>query len=209
MHGRAEYLIKSLELNNQSYNNAKELLHSAFASTSLQKYNTVKMFSELKLKPSDEPFSYIGKVKSLMENLKLLNMTGEEFAQYFVWEGLNDSFKQHLISITNNVRPSLDDILKYFFEASERYNQDSKIMSKTSDKAKHDKMSSTGLAVSVEKSEKQKGCFLCSSDGKNSIHKVSACEAFKTPEAKLKHLKDLGRCLKCSGLGHMAKKLQF
>ena len=62
VHGQAEYLIKSLELNNQSRDNAKDLLHSAFASTSLQKYNTVKMFSELKLKPSDEPFSYIGKV---------------------------------------------------------------------------------------------------------------------------------------------------
>ena len=92
-----------------------------------------------------------------MENLKLLNMTVEEFAQYFVWEGLNDSFKQHLINITNNVRPSLDDIFKYFFETSERYNQDSKIMSKTSDKVKHEKMSSTSLAAAVEKSKKTKG----------------------------------------------------
>ena len=61
VHGRAAYLISSLELSNQSYDNAKDLLRSAFASTSLQKYNTVKLLSELKLKQSDDSFSYIGK----------------------------------------------------------------------------------------------------------------------------------------------------
>ncbi|XP_068214776.1 uncharacterized protein [Palaemon carinicauda] len=151
VHGRAEYLINSLELSSQSYEDAKNLLSCAFASTDLQKYNTVRMFSELKLKSSDDPFSYIGRVRSLIENVKLLKMKGDDFAQYFVWEGLNETFKQHLISITNNVRPSLEDIQEHFFEASDRYLQDSKAHSKTIVKEKCEKVSECEVYRTPEK----------------------------------------------------------
>ncbi|XP_066951854.1 uncharacterized protein [Macrobrachium rosenbergii] len=208
VHGRAEYLIDSLELSSQSYEDAKNLLSSAFASTDLQKYNTVRMFCELKLKSSDDPFSYIGKVRSLMENVKLLKMSGNDFAQYFVWEGLNETFKQHLISITNNVRPSLKAIQEHFFETSDRYMQESKAHSKLIVKAKCEKVSSTNLAISVEKSNLQKGCLLCCNSDYPS-HKVSECEVYKTPEKKLERIIELGRCLKCCGQGNLANNCFF
>ncbi|XP_068216710.1 uncharacterized protein [Palaemon carinicauda] len=208
VHGRAEYLINSLELSSQSYEDAKNLLSCAFASTDLQKYNTVRMFSELKLKSSDDPFSYIGRVRSLIENVKLLKMNGDDFAQYFVWEGLNETFKQHLISITNNVRPSLEDIQEHFFEASDRYLPDSKAHSKTIVKEKCEKVSSTNLAISVDKRNIQRGCLLCCNSD-YPLHKVSECEVYRTPEKKLERIVELGRCLKCCGQGHLANNCFF
>ena len=205
VHGRAKYLINSLELDSQSYTKTKELLRSAFASTSLQKYNTVKMFAELKLKPAEDPFLYIGKVRSLVENMTVLKMKPEDFAQFFVWEGLNDSFKQHLINITNKIRPDLEEINKYFFEASDRYIQDGKLKARVSDKSRSDN-NSVNFAIAVEKVKNPIRCCLCSSD---SDHKISECNVYETPEAKVKRLKELGRCLKCGGHGHRAKNCSF
>ena len=69
--GRAKYLIESLESDNQGYSQAKALLEKGFASTDIQKFNTIKLLSEISLENCDDPFEYLSKMKNIQENVKL------------------------------------------------------------------------------------------------------------------------------------------
>ena len=60
-------------------------------------------------------------MKSIINSFRNLKIDVDTVLQYFIWNGLNDRFQNHLISITNNVKPSLDEIATHIFEATERY----------------------------------------------------------------------------------------
>ena len=57
--GKASLLIDSLDPDMQTYGDAKELPLSAFATSSLQKFNIIKQMAEIKLTYADEPFKYM------------------------------------------------------------------------------------------------------------------------------------------------------
>ncbi len=99
--GRALLLVDSLEADKQSYTQAKILLQSALASPDTQRFNTIKQISEMKLTYENDPFEYISKMRNLTESVKNLNIDAESFLQYFFWNGLNDTFKNQIVQITN------------------------------------------------------------------------------------------------------------
>lgn len=108
-------LIKSLEGDQQSYDTAKELLLKAFASPITQKFNIIERLAELKLARQDDPYVFISEMRVIVETFKKLNIDTEAILQYFVWRGLNQTFKDQLIDITNCNKPSFTQISDSIF----------------------------------------------------------------------------------------------
>ena len=168
--GNAKTLLKSLEADKQTFKSAKELLITAFASEVKRKLNTISRLTELNLGYQDDPFDYISKVKNLHESVKTLNMKTDDFIQYFVWRGLNQSFQTHLTHITSETVPSLTSILDNFFDANERYQQTRKLAKSKNHQSlgvktkEFSPTNSSSYAVKVTTKETKVSCSLCSSN---------------------------------------------
>ena len=121
--GRAKTLLKSLDIDKQGYNQGKEILCKALVSLATQTYNVLKQLSSMNLDDCDDPFDYISKMRSITERFKTLNITVEFVLHYFFWTGLSDSFRSHIIQITNHHKPTLKEINDCIFEACERYRE--------------------------------------------------------------------------------------
>ena len=119
--GRARLLLDSLELDKQTYSEAKKLLVSAFASPETRRTNTIKNLLDLRLQDKDDPYAFISKLRAIKESVDTLNIDAYEFLRYFCWQALNDEFKKHFIQITGKTTPSLDEILNNYFTACDRY----------------------------------------------------------------------------------------
>ena len=113
--GRGALLLDSLSAGERSYEEAKKVLTFAFASSPVHIFNTIRQISEMKLNYEDEPFVYIGKIKTLSESVHSLKITQDHFLQYFFWNGLNENFRSHLVQITGNSKPSLAQIKDNLF----------------------------------------------------------------------------------------------
>ena len=72
--GKAKTLLKSLEADKQSYEEAKKLLICAFASPENRKFSTISKLTQLKLSYEDDPYEYISKVKMLQESVKCFDI---------------------------------------------------------------------------------------------------------------------------------------
>ncbi|XP_064116582.1 uncharacterized protein LOC135222425 [Macrobrachium nipponense] len=208
--GRASILLENLEISKQTYTDAKKLLKEALASRSLQKFNVIKQLSEMKLEYGTDPFSYIGKITNVTETFSTLEIKVDDILQYFIWQGMNESFKAQLVNVTNHVRPSLEEIKEKFFEASERYMD---VTRKFNERGK----SSTSLAVNVKYEDNEtnrisnadatsprKKCTLCQEN-----HARHKCIKYKEPEHKLRRLAELNGCKKCANIGHTTDKCDF
>ena len=189
--GKAKILIKSLEADKQSYQEAKDLLISAFASPESRKFSCIKKLTELKLEYSDEPFEFISTIKMLCESVKTLKFNTDDFLQYFVWEALNKSFQTHLINITGKTKPSIKEILDNFFVANERYSANLKSRkSKTVAGQNFSKpvKSSASYAVKVDAKSTSNAskCPLCTRlNMKDCDHPLYKCSKFDNPKLKL------------------------
>ena len=124
--GRALTLVNSLEASKQGYVHAKELLIKAFASGDTLSFNVIRQLSELRLDSGDDPYEFISKVRLIIERFDKYKIDVGNIIQFFMWEGMNNQFKEHLIQITNKGKPSLKEITEKFFEACERYNTQGK-----------------------------------------------------------------------------------
>ena len=209
--GRAQSLINSLEVTNQSYQQAVALLTKALASKEAQISNTIKTLTSLKLKYSDEPFEFYSKFKNIMENIATLQIGASDFARFFIWDALNDSFQNQLRAVTNKNFPTLTEIDDSFFSACERYdNAREKFNSKKAKANEYhsNKNVSTSLAADVNynKGEKKKiYCILCIKDGhKNVSHSLKECNTYADATSKIKKLNSLKGCISCGRLNHMA-----
>ena len=119
---RARSLLHSLELDKQSYIDAKNLLIEAFATPEIRKAPTIRMLVSLRFGELDDPYLFISSLRGIKEPVDLLDIDSNEFLRYFVWKALNEEFKKLLIQITTKTHPSLDEIiLKNFFVACDRY----------------------------------------------------------------------------------------
>ena len=210
--GRALILVESLEADKQGYSHAKALLLKALASDDAQRFKVLRQLSQLKLSPHCDPYEYISKVRLIIERVRKLNISVDNVLQFFIWEGLNDSFKTHLVHITNTSKPALSDIVDKFFEASERYcSQPNKVNHFKLNPAKNATSSvpeATSLAVDAKyvRQSNFKPCSLCSKfDGTQADHPIYKCTKFDTAEAKLEKLKQLRGCVKCSNTNHNSK----
>ena len=95
--GRASYLLQSLELDKQSYQDAKQLLTNAFATTEVRKSSTIKKLLELKLRDTDDPYLFISNLRAITESVEKLKIDSKEFLRFFAWNALNDEFRKVLV----------------------------------------------------------------------------------------------------------------
>ena len=209
--------MESLEADKQGYSHAKQLLLKALASDDTQKFNVLRQSSHLKLSSNTDPYEFISKVRLIMERVRKLKMTVDCILQFFIWEGLNDSFKNHLIQITNSSKPTLNEIVDKFFEASERCCRQSKktkeIIKLSSPKASNaTDHGATSLAVDVkyERDKAFKPCSICTKvDGKLADHPIHKCAKFDSAEAKIDKIGNFKGCIKCSNLNHHSKFCRY
>ena len=142
--GKASLLIDSLEADSQTYSEAKKLLMSALASKSVQIFNVIKQMCELRLTYTSEPFQYISDIRKIMQAFQQLSIM-----QYFFFTGLNESFKNHLILLTNNIRPTLSEIM-IVFTANERYSASQKLFNSNKNKPDSSLKSTSLFATRTE-----------------------------------------------------------
>ena len=112
--GKALYLIDSLEPTRQTYDQAKQLLQQALASREMQINNIMGQLVDMKLTYSGEPFKYIADMRKIVHSCDDLKITVNDILQYFFLRGMNDSFKNQLVLVTNSSSPTLDQILDIF-----------------------------------------------------------------------------------------------
>ena len=212
-------LIDSLDIQEQSYEKAKELLTKAFASPLTKKYEAIQRLSEIKLGYNDDPYTFIGDMRSITNAFNSLDIDVDTILQYFFWKGLNDRFQTHFIQITNKSKPSLSEINDNIFEATERYTRHNEkikeIKSKgakcnTADQSKGKTTTALATNVKTGKSEFVKQCNLCASDGKTNIdHTIRDCSIYSTPKQKVDKLKSLNACTRCTFANHETKGCKF
>ena len=166
--GRAKIILSSLEADKQTYKDAKKLLTTAFASEETRKLSTIKELTSLKLKPGDDPFMYISRLRTICESVRVLKITSDDFLQYFAWLGLDEQFKKELVQITAKTHPSIGDILDSFFTGCERYEHAKKLNGKlaqnigSSIKSTTEDNTSLAVKVNTVKSNDLRNCSICS-----------------------------------------------
>ena len=211
--GRALALIDSLDCAKHSYQKAKDLLLTALASTAQQKFNVIKQMASLNLDYSSEPFEYIGKINSIHNSFKTLQITTEDILQYFSWNGLNESFKTQLVHITNNSRPTLEEIKGKFFEANDRYlSAKSKFRNRQDKdhKVRENPSKSLSFAANInyrKTSNVFKVCPLCPENTPS--HPINKCSKFTDPRSKVDKINSLKGCVKCARLDHRTDSCKF
>lgn len=213
LRGAPRALIDSLDTDSQSFENAKELLGRAFASSVTQKYNAIRRLSELKLAAKD-PYNYIGDMRSIINSFKNLNIDVNTILTYFIWKGLDTSFQNHLMQIVNTNKPSLKQIESKIFEAAERYVRCSPLTDNLSDNKYSIKSNdakfgnTTNLAVNVS-GNKYNICNLCKFDNVDHKHPMYKCTIYNTAKLKIDKLKIIGACTKCSFRSHDSRDCKF
>ena len=210
--GRALVLIDSLEIDNQSYTEAKALLQKALASPEKQKFSTIKRMTDMTLPVDRDPYEYVSQMRTITESVKNLKIDVDAFLLYFFWNGLNETFRNHVVQITNKTHPNLKELNDSFFDACERY-RNFKSEGKTKDLS-HKKVTSFAVNMDIEddfkKSESVRLCSLCSKlDGKESSHPLFKCTNFNNPADKVSKLEELGACVKCGLTNHNTSQCRF
>ena len=213
-------LVNSLDIGDQTYIKAKELLEQAFASPLTQKYDVLSRLSELKLSITDDPYMFIGELRSIQSSMKHLKIDVDTIVQYFVWTGMNERFQTQLVQIIGDTKPCLTDINEYYFEATERYLKLNERIKESRNKYKNDRKSpnefvkadarnTTSLAINV-KSRSIIPCHLCVSDNAaDTNHLIKDCKRYPQSRDKTKKLRELNYCSKCAFKNHSTNSCKF
>ena len=98
---------------------AKQLLDKVYLSKEAQQFAILDRLSKLRMSDS-EPFKWISEVNVIKEQCNGLSINTDIVLQYFFWHSLSEQFRQQLISISNNSRPTLTQIMDNIFEANNR-----------------------------------------------------------------------------------------
>ena len=184
--GRAHAMVTSLDVTNQTYTEAKNILFQAFADEMSQKYEVIAKLTELKMSAFADPYIYYAEFCKIVNSLTKLKVIMADVGGYFIWHGLNEQFRDLLSNAINKSHPTYKEIAANFLQVANRY-KPSVVQTNTT----------TSLVTEV-KTEKTKNtktdiCLLCS----NGNHKLSRCTKFDTPQSKTQRLKNLKICLKC------------
>ena len=206
--GNAKKLVESLSLQNTDYDSAKKLLNDAYFDKLQQQYSIIDKLIDLKLDDNAaDAFSWIGDARLLDEQVRGLDISSELFIQYFLWRSLNDSFRNHVMSLSHKTRPSLADIKNTMFEANSRYMDEVKIKSRNS--YPDTVLAATSVGLRDGASKPVVGCALCVRDGTDSSHKLFKCTSYPSPQDKLSRIKKLNGCTKCASLSHATSNCNF
>ena len=211
--GKALYLIESLDPTNQTYDQAKQLLTQALASRDLQISNVLTQMLEMRLTYNSEPFKYVADMRKLVHACRDLKITIEEVLQYFFLKGMNETFKNQLVLVTNSSTPTLDQILDNFFVANDRYTtvQQNYRRTKAENFSKNKENYKTVSALKTETVIKNSSnpfiqCSLCTN---NKDHSINKCPVFKTPRSKIERLERIKGCVLCTNSDHAAENCNF
>ena len=211
-------LIESLDIDQQSYVNAKELLLQAFDSNEQSKFEIIKLLADLKLHTGGDPYNFIGDLRTVIAGIKSLEITVDDVVGYFAWNGLNTAFQNHLTSITNKCKPNINEILDSIFEATQRFvkQRDNQKFNKF-DRPRTDfapklgkfESNSNAMAVNLNSDKKYFPCVLCDSDKKSNDHSMKNCTVYDNARKKFNKLRALKACTKCSFRNHETDSCQF
>jgi len=209
--GGPKSLIDSLDVGQQTYTIAKDLLEKAFDRKVNSKQDYIKNLCELKLNKNSDVYSFIGEMRTVLAGFESLGVTIDDVLQYFIWNSFDDSFQAHLTNITNKNKPSLAEIKDNLFEASDRYTKQINLEeTKGKNKFKPEFKPTSSLAVNIEHSKgKGKICMLCHKDGRNKDHDMRNCPVYDSAIKRVNKLKSLKACTKCSFINHDTRQCKF
>ena len=149
------------------YDYAKKLLDKVYLSKEAQQFAILDRLSQLKM-CNTEPFKWISEVNVINEQCSNLAIDINVVLQYFFWSSLTESFRQQLISITNNSRPTLSQIIDNIFEANNRVKEFGGIDgAREGEKAVGSETISMATSVDSDRSAQKvsrRFCILCSND---------------------------------------------
>lgn len=209
-------LLESLDIEEQTYDDAKQLLQQAFGSTLTQKYDVLDKLSKLKLPMNGDPYVFIGELRSIESSIRNLGIDVKTVVQYFAWSGLNEKFQSQLVQITNCTKPSLDAINQCFFEATERYVKLNERFNESKTKYRDGRNSSNNdskVMSSLAVNTKVKSfipCHLCVDDkARNIDHTIKDCKVYPNSRDKLRRLTQLNFCCKCAFKNHSTNACRF
>ena len=197
-------LIDSLDVAEQTYEKAKELLTEAFGSVITQQYEILRKLSEMKLSLHSDPYSFIGEMRTVTAAFANLDIKTETVLQYFFWHALNDKFQNQLIMITNKNKPSLEEINANIFAATERYLKLKNTNFSTGSRAPGTNTSNLAVGVKTEAI-----CSLCKFDKRDSKHHIRNCKVYETAYKRVNKLKSVGGCIKCAFVSHETKNCKY
>lgn len=216
--GNARSLLDTIPVSELTYTNAKKLLNEAFCCKIDQQYAIIGKMSKMKLNLSDDPYKWICQAKVLKDQIDNLEIDTDLILQYFLWDGLNDSFKAQYVGITNSSKPTLKQILDNAFEANRRYAEFGlkNLKQKSESKSSEEKYlnHTVAFANQVNKSlENRKevfvrnSCCLCFADNLKSVntHKLYQCTVYSDPISKINKLRELHGCTKCGFTNHLTE----
>ena len=207
--GPPRILVDTLDFDLQKYTEAKAALIAAFDSSEKSKDDIIDMLAKLKLDDREEPYAYIGKVRTILSSIDNLKINVDDFARHFIWKGLNRDFQSHLTNITNKFMPSLDDIRNKLFEAADRYNHQISDSKPNVEKNRNSKIKETAShAVNIEHKSKT-FCGLCKFDKKPQEHHISKCPVYLDAKAKAAKLRKVDGCIKCGFVNHNSSKCKL
>mgnify|MGYP000306614201 CR=1 FL=1 len=197
LRGHALTLIKSLDVKQQSYQEAKKLLMDAFASPVKQKSETMKRLAQLNLNDDGDPFQFVAEVKTLINLFENLKISVNDVLNYFIFKALNDKLRRQLVLICNQTYPSLEQINDNLFNAIDRANQE-KSLSTFSSSSSGDK-SNKSISKSISNNavnikayiDSKPSCPLCSHDKANADHNLKNCPRYETPADRFSKLKSV------------------
>ena len=210
--GKALFLIESLSPDSQTFDEAKTLLTSALASRPVQISNIMTQMLNLNMSYSSEPFKYMSDMKKIVHAVcNQLNITIEEVLQFFFLKGMNDSFKNQLVMVTNNSNPTLTEIMEKFFHANDRYSvaENNYRKSKSDNVYNHNKKTATSMRADFSSDLGRNPFKNCTACNENNDHAINRCPKYVSAEAKIARLESLNGCVKCTNLDHDAARCKF
>lgn len=203
-------LVDSLDVSEQSYEIASELLVKAFDSNLTSKYSVIEKLAELNMSLGTDPYAFIGEMRTIISGVKTLTITTDEILQYFIWQAMNNDFQSHLTSITNKSKPSLQEISDNVFEATDRYvKQNERKESLKSAKSKTIPSSTLVSAVNIQEPKSKAFCVLCSNDKNSSDHPMISCPIYSNARKRVDKLRAMNACTKCSFKNHSTNDCKF
>ena len=234
--GYAHKLIQNLQITDENYQMALDLLDKEFLNKEALVDDLFKKL--LDLKPDfDRDLTktkiYISDVRCILTDLKtygkdlLEDDSANALVSHIVFNRLPNSFKQELVRRLNSNFPSMKEIFDNYSEVVKTLNlksnrvfdrNDGKSDGKNVNKKGFTRMSNhnnssplqqnSNTTDSPGKTEFKKNCKWCQSTS----HSMLGCKKYPNHESRVKRCKELGMCLNCTSLKHFknnCRKLDF
>ena len=202
----AKDIVQSVPRSNNCYDTAKQLLSDAFCNKYLQQTSVIKKLIKLKLNRSNR-YAWISEVRTLIEQMRRLEINSECFAHFFLWGNMDEQFKKEFMMVTNNSQPDLNLLMDNAFTVFNRVEELSNNLKGSTSSAvlaTNVQAPSSANKATAASQGKKLVCQLCSSipDCRDINHSIINCKRFDTNAKRVAKIKELRGCLRCGALNH-------